>query len=156
MGELFDKHWVQTSELVMIVAMLINGHTPQWKFWPSRIGKALGLIIKVLSLWTADKPKAWKEGDEDRRGKIDVPSVTALSLFAVFIMSCAHQPGPAETMAITHTTCIDKMNVVCLERARKCIANGVKEPEGCPAMLECQMIRDDLATLLKRELAEVP
>jgi hypothetical protein len=154
MDAIFDKHWDNIVQLIIMLAMFINGHTPNWKVWPGRIGKILGLLTKVLGLWTADKGIKWKEGDPDRRSKPD--PISLAGIVVLLAISCAHQPGPSETMAIQHESCIDKMNVVCMARARKCIASGAKEPSECPSMQECQMIRDDVASLMKKEITEVP
>lgn len=168
---IFEQHWEKIVIVAMWIATIINGHTPEWKAWPGRIGKALGLAVKVLGLWTADKPQKWEPGDPDRRGLSDAKQVNdqqerqaneqrtqriAASLLVALVVSCANPSQTAhETLDAIHIagvhareTGLPVVNQVCLSHAEACARAGTVEAD-CDMYQKCKVSREQFAQALR-------
>jgi len=150
----FDDHWGQVVTLVLWIATVVNGHTKNWKDWPTRIGKILGLALKVVGLWTADKESKWEPGDPERREKPTGAPVTTSLILAIFLTGCATNTAittlkTAREAAIqTKEIAFPIMNGMCLEYAEVCVSNGVGEDE-CETLKKCQNERNSCGDALK-------
>jgi hypothetical protein len=136
---IFNQHWGEITAFVMVVAMFVNGHTKNWKEWPTWVGKIAGLVVKVASLWTADRPTP-----EQPPSYITGITKTGIVVLLLGIGGCA---TVSKTLDAVHVAAVEVrkqgmpvFDAICLRDAKQCFAEGISEPD-CQPLAKCREAR---------------